>query len=228
MAITVPQFPVPPALATTQTPAQTFAGAVGAGNTIIALVGWGAASGTVTSVQDSVNGAVNYTLAGSLIAGSGRSLACYYFTGSAAGTPTVTATLSASQASAGISCFEANFGGTPVTDQFHSAQTSGSATTSSGNVITIYPNELLIGGVRGSLNANSGTAGWTFQGTGGFGAEYEIVSAVSIYAATFTINGSGNAITGIWTFAAPGQAPVAFGGVGSLVGAYNFFGGGFN
>lgn len=230
MAITVPQFPTLVTGTSTQTPSQTFAGAVAAGDTIFAFVSWDAGStGTVTQVVDSVNGATQYTALSPVFHGSAESFQLFYLPNSLAGTPTVTATLSAVQSGASVSCIEvAGLTSSPLFDNYSTFNGTSGLTMTSGNITTKYPIEILIGGCRsnGQL-VTAGGAGWTVQENNRTGLQYFITSSAGIYASVFTQSGSTGYIDGIWAITFPGQTPQVQGGVGtSLIGAYDFWGGG--
>lgn len=229
MSISVVQFPTIVAPTSTQTPAQTFAGAVTAGNTIFAVVGWdNNTAGTITGVSDSVNGA--YTLVETLFHGSAESQALYYFPNSAAGTPTVTATLSGVFAGASVTCFEVSgLTSSPLLDtasQFNGAGTS----LTSGNITTKYPQELLIGyGRANGQNMVAPGLPWTTQTSGRLGVQYQITSSAGIYASPFSVATSVGYIDSVVAITFPGQQPVVTGGIApSLIGAYDFWGGGGN
>jgi hypothetical protein len=163
----------------------TYGSAVLAGSLLIATITWASGSGTISSWIDSVNSA-QWTL-GKLFQGQSRTVATYYFNNSAAGTPTITITLNAAQATQFITALEfvgpsAVLGATPVTN---AAVATTTPTTT--NITPITTTSLIYGVVRGGTVSAGAGGSWVLVATGsGQGVEYIQPASVTPLAATFT------------------------------------------
>jgi hypothetical protein len=174
------------AIGTSAAPSLAFAGNTTSGNLIIAVVTWAGASGSIINVRDNINGAVNYTLA-KFIQGNGKNVGIYFLNNIVGGvTPTVTATISASESFTGLAIYEFNVGGPVVTVDVSGSNTTGTATTTptSGPIITTNPSDLIIGGVLGAT-PSAGESGWTVLLTATISAQFLIPGATGSFAATW-------------------------------------------
>jgi hypothetical protein len=154
--------------ATGTTHALAFAGAVTAGNTLFASIStWHSGGGSsITQIRDNVNGAVNYTLVKSLVQTADTEIvALYMFPNTAAGTPTVTATISVSNDNA-MEIFEVSgLGAAPTLDGTPVATIQTSVTAHvSGNLVTSATSTIF--GVYGDSGYNTTVVptvgqGWT-------------------------------------------------------------------
>src|SRR5258706_1829582 len=168
---------------TTQTPSAAYGTNITSGNVLIVFVTWGASSGSVISIADSL-GTV-YTAAGSAAQSTGNGIQGWIGTAPASGANTVTATLNASLAGSGVRIFE--FSGVTLTVDGSSANSGTSTSPSSGNFTTTNPGDLLIGSTRGGT-ISSIESGWT-AATGFNGSQYRInPGSVGAFAATWTIS----------------------------------------
>lgn len=115
-------------------------------NFIGVLVVWGATSGTVLSVTDTLGN--TYTAASAVVNGTSSSMQFWYCASCAAGANTVTATLSVSQTNVGLCLGEwfglSGSGASPLDVQVSASSATGTA-LSSGSISTTFANDLLIG-----------------------------------------------------------------------------------
>lgn len=173
---------------------------VGAGHVLIVVIGWANTTSTISSVSDGTN---TYSVGVATKAGTGVSQAIYYVASAAAGSPTVTVTLSATVSGIDLTIYE--FSGVGAVDKTASAFGTGTA-ASSGSVTTTVANELLFGAGTVSNAFSSGEAGWTSYITPFSDLmEYDIVSSTGSYAATGTAASGSNWVMQLITFQASGS-----------------------
>jgi hypothetical protein len=183
--------------ATPQTPtasvAVRYAGAQVAGHLNIVVVGWRDTTTTVSSVADNASNV--YTLAGSMITGTGLRQSIYYASnitgGGPAFRPTVTVTFSAPAAFPDVRILE--YSGVSTLDV--TAGASGTAATaSSGAATTTAANELIFGADRVSTTTTAAGTGFTSRiitTTDRDIAEDRIVTATGSYSATAAVSAGG-------------------------------------
>lgn len=170
---------------TSTTVAATFTSSQTGGNTNVVIVGWGAATGTVTGVTDTKGNTYTQVI---LTQGSANSLSTWISTGGiAAGSNTVTATFSTSLVH---DIIIAEYPGILVTDGFSGAFASSNA-PNSGSITTTNANDVLIGAlwIRGGA-FSAGEPGWVIQqGTTATVVvlEDKVVSSTGSFAATATM-----------------------------------------
>lgn len=162
-----------------------FPGNITAGSVIVLFIDWTPATGSITSITDTLGNTYNLV---KLIQAQGQSAAIYWARNSAAGANTVTVTFNAAQNFVDVSALEfSGFGAaTAAVDKTNSnSAASGNGTT--GTIATTIANELLV-----ALEISTGTpgtvsAGWTEVGT--FNSNdtgYQIVTATGTYSAAWT------------------------------------------
>lgn len=196
--------------------ALAYAGAVTAARTLVAFVGWGSSSATC-SVADSVNGAWTPILA-SLATGPGpgvfNSRSQFFILGTTAvGTPTVTATISASVAYRVLHIFELDGvdTGDPVDDANGAV---GNSTAPAALVTGTAPSALVLGGCLAEQTSAPGAGFTAAQNTDGNQSEYANRSSGAVSVA-FTQAPSGRWVASAVALAdavdpAPGAAADGF------------------
>lgn len=187
------------------TVSKAFANAQQAGDINICFLDWADASSTVSSFSDSVNGAYTQVPTISPKVGTGLTQSVYYFQNIAAGTPTVTATLSTSAASA--------VAGTSLT----SAHNNGTSTTYTTASVTLGNNDLILATFWGQLNSGNGPGAMVSVADTGCGLTWQLAQALNFNSTQGTGttthmetwrtlgNGSACTITGTWTPAVAGR-----------------------
>jgi hypothetical protein len=174
--------------ATTATPNQAFASSPTAGNLLLCIASWTTATGSVTSVSDTILN--TWTKICPDVQGDVLSYSAWWAVNTTTAADTVTANLSASLAGALVKVFEFSgcfqlldniLGpGYALVDPGNS-----STVTQYGNVLTSQPGTLVLGVIRGGTI--SGTeAGWT-AATGGNTAIYLITSTPGTYKAIWNM-----------------------------------------
>jgi len=140
---------------TATTTVKAFSGAVGAGALLIATVTWTASTGAA-SFSDSVNGAWGATVYTVNDGGNGQSGSTGHFPGSAAGTPTVTAT-HVSTSGRGIIISEYSGAATSsAIDGTPNSQTNGNNTTQTSGTVTVsQAGDLVYGWVMDDQNGSA-------------------------------------------------------------------------
>jgi hypothetical protein len=197
---------------------------VAAGSGLIAVISWSATTGSVTDFGDNLNGLNAWNLV-RLIQLSTKTIGIYYFNNTVGGACTVSATLSTTEAPAFILL---EFTGPQWSLGSIGQNNSSTATTSptTGNITPNKSTSLILGAVRGGT-VSAGESGWSsLISTGALGAQYIQPGNTTALAATFTTTSSNYAALIAEFEAVP--PPVTEGVGGSLVGPYNFWGGGFN
>lgn len=189
----------------------TYGGAVAAGSLLICAVIWSNAT-TITSVDDSVNGAgswVHLTDTGipvdAIGGAAGSHLDVWAFYNSAAGTPTITVNFSGSSATRSV-VFASYTGIATATafDQGHgNAQddpgTGADAVTSGATDATAQANDLAIGVSAQTTGATytALTSGWTSRFNADVGTNYKVavedfnITTATTVTATFTTSSAG-------------------------------------
>lgn len=161
--------------------------AVAAGNTLVALIGFVSYTNSIAQVSDNKN-AGNWTKAFEFDDTSNSNcIGVYYKTNCAAGVTTVTCTFSANCDWPVMAIYEvAGLAGT--LDGTAGGGTVGTATPSSGNIVTTQAKDILFGMCFPASTVTACTPGWTsyLSAVDVAGFEYQIVSATGTYAATFT------------------------------------------
>lgn len=196
MAIAIDQSPATASSSSAGTTiAKAYGSAVAAGTFLICLVQWASATDTETcAVSDTVNS--GWTAIGSAQHDTTNHLSaqCFYVASSSAGTPTVTATISASNSLrvlhitswTGVSGIE----GTPSYNATNLVDTTCSAVTPAVSTDAI----LAMCAPADSVTA-AGT-GFTMVSniSGGLGFEYQLLAGTSAVTPHFTKNGTGKSI----------------------------------
>jgi hypothetical protein len=198
-----------------------YPSSVTAGSLLIAVFGWPAGGITITTLGDSLNGSNAWSLA-KLEDGNARTVAIYYFNNTAGGACTISLQLSGTTAVQFVVYEKAG----PLASIGATGGGSGTATTTptSGNITPQLSTSLIVGALRGGT-ASAGGSGWTLTATTSVAGETIQPGTTTPLAATFTQSSSVYAAAIAEFRTVP---PVTPGIGGSLVGPYNFWGGGFN
>jgi hypothetical protein len=205
------------ATASSNTIAQALGSAVLAGSRLKAFPVWGATTGTVTQVSDSINGTANWVkVTGSNASEAGGPTQGEFWTNpnSAAGpAPTITVTFSVAQTFRALAVEEIT--GTDPTEgaaALASASAKGAATTSfvSSNITPAVNGSYISGGCSNDLDATVPAAGGAFtlrEVTTGqvTGTEDQVQAVAAAIAANFTFP---SAVTGTVHVVAFKPAPV--------------------
>lgn len=169
------------AIGTSQNPSLAFLNPVQQGNSIILAISWGAATGVINSVTDSLNVGINYSQV-VLLQAQGKTSGIYYLKQSLAGPLAITAALSVSEAFNAFSIYE--FAGISVPDV--TASNSGTATTTPNvSLTTTMPNELLFALREGAGAITALAPGWTGI-ISQHGSEWIISGPPGLYTASWT------------------------------------------
>jgi len=193
----------------------TYTSSVTAHNTLVMFSRNLAAVNNVTAVSDNVNGAWTKRFSQAEETGS-VSLDCWYFLDAAAGSTTVTVTMSIGATLRwGILEGMVAASGQAVDTSASNKDDVGSTTPSSGNITTVNAIEWLVSGT-GAPSSVTYTAGsgWTLQetppsnGSGRFAIEDRVTSSAGTYAGNYTINTSQAWAAGVIAF----KGPAASGG----------------
>lgn len=181
--------------------ALAFSGAVGAGSLLLVGMRIGSASDLVTGVSDSVNGAwTRQTIR--LQSTDAHTGYIYSRANSAAGTPTVTITLS-SAAGCRFGIQEASGFTAAVIDQIASAMGTSTNPSSGNTPTTTDPDELLFAVLTNSGGAETAVAGtgFTIRQSIGTGSDLKYVQESRVVASTGTYPGDWSNLSGTtnWT-----------------------------
>jgi hypothetical protein len=166
-------------------------GTITAGNLLVVVVGGGSSGSTISSISDGVN---NYTkLDGIESGGASDGELWYVLSASAATTPTLTITASASD---GYKFIFREYIGSFTLDKHTAASGSGSAISSGASASTTGSNDLVIGwysqgGSSTPATVGSGYADLTTKVTGAasVGIEDKFITSSGPQTATFTGSG---------------------------------------
>jgi len=185
MAIGLAQAVVDSGSVTGATQTATYGANVTAGNTLVALVGYSAVTGTV-QVSDNLNGATNFWTQQSLRQGHARTIGVYTFKGTLGGAkPIVTATVSASQTQLQVIIFELT--GLCNVDALLANDAAAATSVSIGPITTTGTADFLLSFLMGGT-PTAGTAGWTYTVTSISNRAYEYIASqpAGSYTATYT------------------------------------------
>lgn len=182
-----------------------FTSPVTAGNTIIAVIHWAAATGSVTNATDNINSG-SYTAAAVVNQGSTYSIQAYYFKNTLAGSLTVSFTMSTTE-TAFIAIYEFSGHATAV-DGYAANNTNSAGPATGGTITTTDPNDLLIAAVRCNSVVTYPTS-WTHQNTGGFASAYFLPGSSGPRQANFSITGAQNWISFILALSPNPLTPTA-------------------
>ena len=204
MAVTVAQGdPVrSAAFSSTSTPNLAYSSAVTAGNTLVACI-CGASAQTIDSVADSLG----QTWTKKVEHNSFTRMTWWYFKGTVAGTPTVTATLSGLSGGHVITLFELSSStGKAIDVESDDSASSGSTNVADpGSIVTTLPDAIILVGTENqTTDSVAGTSYTLINAANAINFEtcqYRIVTSTNTYSTAF-----GSAVIGQWTAAA-----VAFG-----------------